>query len=227
MLASGSDDGTVLLWDITLDTEVTVLKGDVNKDGVVDILDLVLVATRLGSTGPNIADANGDGNVNILDLVLVAGEMVVAPAAPSINSGDMAMLRPSEVKQWLEEARGLGLEDVTSLRGIRFLEGLLALLTPSETALLPNYPNPFNPETWIPYHLANEANVQISIYDIKGVLVRQPDLGYQRTGYYVNRSRAVYWDGRNGSGERVASGIYFYTLTADEFAVTRKMLIGK
>ncbi|MDE0298538.1 MAG: dockerin type I domain-containing protein [Candidatus Poribacteria bacterium] len=227
MLASGSDDGTVLLWDITLDTEVAVLKGDVNKDGVVDILDLVLVATRLGSTGPNTADANGDGNVNILDLVLVAGEMVVAPAAPSIHSGDMALLRPSEVKQWLEEARGLGLDDVTSLRGIRFLEGLLAVLTPRETALLPNYPNPFNPETWIPYRLAADADVQISIYDGRGVLVRQLNPGHQQAGHYIDRGRAAYWDGKNEHAETVASGVYFYQLRAADFSHMRRMVVVK
>ena len=89
---------------------------------------------------------------------------------------------------------------------------LFAALTPKETVLLPNYPNPFNPETWIPYQLANGMNVQISIYDISGELVRQLDLGHQRAGHYTERSRAAYWDGRNGGGERVASGVYFYHL---------------
>ena len=227
MLASGSNDGTVLLWDITLDTEVTVLKGDVNKDGVVNILDLVLVATRLGNTGPNIADANGDGNVNILDLVLVAGEMVVAPAAPAINSAGMTMLSPSEVKQWLEEARGLGLDDVTSLRGIRFLERLLAALRPRETALLPNYPNPFNPETWIPYRLADDADVRISIYDGRGVLVRKLNPGHQPAGLYIDKERAAYWDGKNEHAETVASGVYIYRLAAGDFSASRRMVIVK
>ncbi len=227
MLASGSDDGTVLLWDITLDIEVAILKGDVNQDGVVNILDLVLVATRLGNTGPNIADANGDGSVNILDLVLVAGEMSSAPAAPPIHSGGMAMLSPSEVKQWLEEARGLGLDDVTSLRGIRFLEGLLAVLTPRETALLPNYPNPFNPETWIPYRLAADADVQISIYDGRGVLVRRLDLGRQPAGHYIDRGRAAYWDGRNEHAETVASGVYFYQFSAADYSHMRRMVVVK
>ena len=98
---------------------------------------------------------------------------------------------------------------------------------PVETALLVNYPNPFNPETWIPYHLGNDADVQISIYDISGGLVRQLDLGYQQAGYYTDRSRAAHWDGRNGGGERVASGVYFFTLAADTFRATRKMLVGK
>ena len=73
-----------------------------------NIQDLVLVATRLGQTGPNIADANGDGIVHILDLILVAGELGNEAGAPSIYSDGVAMLSPSEVKQWLEEARGLG-----------------------------------------------------------------------------------------------------------------------
>ena len=98
---------------------------------------------------------------------------------------------------------------------------------PDQTLLRPNYPNPFNPETWIPYHLANDTDVQISIYDISGGLVRQLDLGYQQAGYYTDRSRAAYWDGRNGSGEFAASGVYFYTLSAEAFRSTRKMLVGK
>jgi flagellar hook assembly protein FlgD len=101
------------------------------------------------------------------------------------------------------------------------------MLIPDETALLPNYPNPFNPETWIPYHLANPSNVQITIYDTRGTIVRQLDLGHQPQGYYTSQSRAAYWDGRNTVGERVASGIYFYTLTAGDFTATRKLLIRK
>ena len=98
---------------------------------------------------------------------------------------------------------------------------------PDQTLLQPNYPNPFNPETWIPYHLANDSDVQISIYDINGALVRQLDLGYQQAGYYTNRSRAAYWDGRNEFGERVATGIYFYQLRADNMSLIRKMVILK
>ena len=98
---------------------------------------------------------------------------------------------------------------------------------PSETALLPNYPNPFNPETWIPYHLAEPADVTLRIYAADGKQVRTLALGHQSAGIYENRSRAAYWDGRNTTGERVASGMYFYTLTAGDFAATKKMLIMK
>ena len=98
---------------------------------------------------------------------------------------------------------------------------------PSETALLPNYPNPFNPETWIPYRLAESADVTLSIYSADGKLVRTLALGHQPAGIYENKSRAAYWDGRNAVGERVASGLYFYTLTAGDFAATGKMLIMK
>ena len=100
-------------------------------------------------------------------------------------------------------------------------------LRPDETALLANYPNPFNPETWIPYQLAKPADVTIRIYATSGVLVRTLSLGYQPVGIYQYRSRAAYWDGRNEVGESVASGVYFYTLTAGDFTATRKMLIRK
>ena len=98
---------------------------------------------------------------------------------------------------------------------------------PEKTSLLPNYPNPFNPETWIPYQLAKPANVTLTIYDINGRVVRDLDLGHQRAGIYQSRARAAHWDGKNATGEPVASGLYFYTLKAGEFSATRKMLIRK
>ena len=98
---------------------------------------------------------------------------------------------------------------------------------PETTALLPNYPNPFNPETWIPYQLSEPTDVTLTIYDIHGRIVRALDFGHQRAGMYHTRSRAAYWDGRNAVGEPVASGVYFYTLKAGEFSATRKMLIRK
>ncbi len=96
---------------------------------------------------------------------------------------------------------------------------------PAETSVLPNYPNPFNPETWIPYQLAKPADVSVSIYSADGKLVRTLTLGYKPAGIYYDKPRALYWDGKNKQGEPVASGIYFYTLTAGDFTATKKMLI--
>ncbi len=98
---------------------------------------------------------------------------------------------------------------------------------PAETSLLPNYPNPFNPETWIPYRLAKPAEVSVSIYSADGKLVRTLALGHQPAGIYQNRHRAAYWDGTNEQGEPVASGVYFYTLKAGDFSATKKMLMRK
>ena len=102
-----------------------------------------------------------------------------------------------------------------------------APLTPAETALFPNYPNPFNPETWIPYQLAEATDVTLTIYDIKGREVRRLALGHRPAGVYRSRGRAAHWDGRNQIGEKVATGLYFYTLTTGEFTATGKMLIQK
>ena len=98
---------------------------------------------------------------------------------------------------------------------------------PAETTLLRNYPNPFNPETWIPYRLAQGAFVTVTIYDGNGQMVRTLDVGHQTAGVYESQSKAVYWDGRNDLGESVASGLYFYTLTSGDYSATRKMLILK
>ena len=207
-------------------TEPTKLIGDVNGDGTVNIADLVLVASNLGQTGQNAADVNSDGVVNIADLVLVAGALGTS-ASPSVHPQILEMLTATDVKQWLSAAQRLNLTDMHSQRGIRFLQQLLVALTPKETALLPNFPNPFNPETWIPYHLAQAANVTLTIYDVRGVLVRALTLGHQPAGVYQSRGRAAYWDGKNQLGEKVASGLYFYTLAAGDFTATRKMLIQK
>ena len=203
------------------------LTGDINEDGVVNIQDLVLVAGQFGQSGPNSADVNKDGVVNIQDLVLVAGAFGNTAAAPALRSQALAMLTANDVQGWLAQARGLALTDAASQRGIIFLEQLLSVLIPKETVLLPNYPNPFNPETWIPYDLAKDAEVTLHIYAVNGTLVRTLALGHQPAGMYQNRSRAAYWDGKNEFGESVASGVYFYTLTAGEFTATRKMLIRK
>ena len=201
--------------------------GDINRDGVVNIQDLVIVSARFGQTGQNSADVNADGIVDIVDLVLVAGAIENDAAAPSLHPQVLEILTAVEVKQWLSQAQQLNLTDITAQRGILFLEQLFVALTPKETALLHNYPNPFNPETWIPYHLSKDADVTLHIYAVNGTLVRTLALGHQPAGMYQNRSRAAHWDGRNAFGEKVASGLYFYTLTAGDFTATRKMLIRK
>ena len=211
---------------IRIVVEEQLATGDVNRDGVVSILDLILVAQQLGKrvTAGSAVDVNGDGVVSILDLIRVAQGIAGSPAAPAAGTGsvDAAM-----IEAWIAQAR---LEDDGSLtfkQGIENLQKLLASLIPEETALLRNYPNPFNPETWIPYQLAESAEVTLTIYDINGQLIRRLAVGHQAAGMYQNRSRAAYWDGRNQLGESVASGLYFYTLTADEFTATRRMLILK
>ena len=216
------------IFNATATGELTPLVADVNGDGAVNIQDLVLVASRLGQAGQNKADVNGDGAVNIQDLVLVAGELGTDAAAPSAwHHTAMGIPTRATVEQWLTQAHGLSLTDARSQRGILLLERLLATLAPEETALLTNYPNPFNPETWIPYHLSEPVDVTLTIYSVDGKVVRRLDLGHQASGYYQSKARAAYWDGRNAVGERVASGIYFYTLTVGDFSATKKLLIRK
>ena len=229
-LASGSGDDTVFLWEVTpTSSEPERIAEDVNGDGVVNIIDLTLVASNFGKTGENAADVNGDGVVNIIDLTLVAAAFGnTASAAPEIWSCPLdGTLTRAEVEAWLREARQMNLTDASFQRGILILEQLLVALTPKETVLLPNYPNPFNPETWIPYQLATSADVTLTIYSANGVVVRTIQLGNIPAGIYQNKNRAAYWDGKNELGEPVASGVYFYTLTAGEFTATRKMLIRK
>ena len=203
---------------------------DINGDGTVDTTDLVLVAahfgqTVLGDVNPN-PDVNRDGVVDIIDLLLVISEINVEDAAPSI-SHQVVSLNPTMIQQWIYQARQLPISDAYVEKGIERLEQLLASVLPTETRLLDNYPNPFNPETWIPYQLATASDVTITIYDVRGNLIRRLDLGHQPAGAYYGRGSAASWDGRNDRGESVASGVYFYTFFAGGFIGTRRMLLRK
>ncbi len=102
---------------------------------------------------------------------------------------------------------------------------LSVLTRPQFNLLQQNYPNPFNPETWIPYQLKDDALVKIYIYSSTGQLVRILDLGYKKAGFYLDKEKAVHWDGKNEFGEPVSSGIYFYTIRTGDFVSTRKMTI--
>jgi len=213
------------------------LPADVNTDGVVDILDLTAVAQGIdaadGVNGLSLIEVEA----GLLAAVEQGAELEAIAGAPAsfgsarwdVLSGSMAA---KNIAAALSDVRQMAVGDVRLGKGMAVLEELLQLLSemvaiPELTALLPNYPNPFNPETWIPYQLAKPADVSLTIYAVNGQVVRRLALGHQAAGVYQSRSRAVYWDGRNAVGEPVASGAYFYTLTAGDFTVTRKMLIKK
>ena len=211
-----------------------LLTVDVTGNGKVNVNDLVEVARNYGKTvgaGANRkADVNGDGEVDVDDFIAVAEAVDAAAGAPAIARGDIETgdLQAADVQRWIRDAKAANADPA----GITALERLLAALTrveaqPKETVLLANYPNPFNPETWIPYQLAEPAEVTVTIHASDGKLVRELELGQVPAGTYQNRSRAAYWDGRNAQGEPVASGVYFYTLKAGEFSATRKMVIRK
>ena len=217
------------IQDISLWRLLTV---DVTGNGKVNVNDLVEVAKNYGKTvggGANRkADVNGDGEVDVDDILAVI-EAVDAAAAPSLaQEGPNLTVTATAVRQWIRDAKQANADPA----GIAALERLLAALThvetpPKETVLLANYPNPFNPETWIPYELAEAAEIQVSIHASDGKLVRTLELGQRPAGIYQTKGRAAYWDGRNALNEPVASGVYFYTLTAGDFKATRKMLIRK
>ena len=218
--------------EVTLVIEGQLATGDVNRDGQVSILDMILIAQQLGKKVPlhSPVDVNGDGTISILDLILVAqhlGESTAAAAPSMLAMEDIEGLDPTMIQAWIERAQVENDGSLAFQQGIAYLQSLLASLIPEKTALLPNYPNPFNPETWIPYQLSEPAKVTLRIYAVNGELVRTLALGHTPAGIYQNRSRAAYWDGKNDVGEPVASGLYFYTLTAGDFTATRKLLIRK
>jgi len=202
---------------------VEPIPSDVNQDQVIDILDLVLVASQFGREGNAlVGDVDGDGRVSIFDLVMVANQFGQNPLA------QLPAVAPSQLEQMETELSAdqrlraikaideLAADSSQSAEILAFLQRVSLTLRPraipSMTQLLPNYPNPFNPETWIPFRLASNTGVRLLIYSASGQLVRQLVLGSLPAGDYLTPDRSAYWDGRDQKGRIVPSGIYFCRL---------------
>ena len=202
-------------------------KYDVNGDGKVDNGDASLVASGL-DTGNAKYDVNGDGTVNFLDLLLVfENRDEDAAAAPAIVGMKLNAVQIDRIEEQIDLLIATNDRSPAAMRTLVYLQQLLATARPEKTQLFANYPNPFNPETWIPYELATDTHVKITIYNTQGVVIRTLQFGHQSGGYYTDRDRAAYWDGRNALGEQVASGLYFYQLETDAMSSMRKMVILK
>ena len=181
---------------------------------------IVYNPAALVATGVDAAD--GDG------VVLAANTDtpgVVQIATSNLNAFDQEVLATIHFKALQHD------KATAELREIEFFGldsfSINAVIIPDRNLLGQNFPNPFNPETWIPYQLKDESEVTIQIYDVSGRLVRTINLGHKSSGIYVTREEAAYWDGRNNAGERMASGLYFYTLKTKSYAHTKRMLLLK
>ena len=202
-------------------------KYDVNGDGTVDNTDASLVSAGF-DTGNAKYDVNGDGMVNFLDLLLVFDNRDDnAAGAPTIVGMRLTAIQIERIEEQIGLLIATNDRSPAALRTLVYLQQLLVTARPEKTQLFANYPNPFNPETWIPYELATDTHVKITIYNTQGVVIRTLQFGHQSAGYYTDRDRAAYWDGRNALGEQVASGLYFYQLETDEMSSMRKMVILK
>ena len=189
--------------------------------------------------GKMLASGNGDRTIRLWDVATREEKRILKGHRGSINSvafspdgktiasgsDDATILLWDYTSLADETDDGKDVDEPSSVesRGKK----LVTLGQIKRNQLFQNYPNPFNPETWIPYRLSNASDVQITIYDARGTVVRQLDLGHQPAGTYQTRGRAAHWDGKNAQGESVASGAYYYTLSAGDFNATRKMLIKK
>ena len=204
-------------------------KYDVNSDGTVDNMDASLVIDALGTRNAAY-DVNGDGAVNFLDVVLVFDnrDAGVAGAPTLVGNLKLTAIQIDRIEEQINLLIATNDRSPSAMRVLVYLQQLLATETrPEKTQLFANYPNPFNPETWIPYELATDTHVRLTIYNTQGVVIRSLEFGQQSAGYYVGRDRAAYWDGRNAFGEQVASGLYFYQFETDEMSSMRKMVILK
>jgi hypothetical protein len=162
-----------------------------------------------------IGDANNDGEVNSGDAIFIL--LIVT-----------GQIEPTEQQELAADVNGDGVIDVNdALFVLNIVAGLAAPDANFDSALLQNFPNPFNPETWIPFRLSEGSEVTIEIYDATGHLVRRLPLGHKPAGFYTSQERAAYWDGCNEHGERVASGVYFYAIRAADFADMKKMIIAQ
>ncbi len=205
------------------------LPWDIDDNGVVDIEDLLLISNSFGSKtidNPKV-DVNKDGIVDIIDLLIVAAHLGESSHTGAPKSISITGQHLDRVQQWINDAHNIEETSPIYRKGIKNLELFIDSYVPKMTKLLPNFPNPFNPETWIPYDLGEGTDVNIYIHNLKGELIRHLNVGFQSSGKYRSRSRAAFWDGRNSYGEEVSSGVYFYSFDTGQIILTRKMVITK
>ena len=225
------------LSSLTALTELN-LEGNVISD--ISSLSSLTALTALYLSGNSISDISALSSLTALrdlDLSFTARFFgILLDTTPLESLKTLQSLVFSSGMTLDEDSIDRILANNPGLREITWIQELLigrprgapsAPVLPNETALLPNYPNPFNPETWIPYQLATDGDVTLTIYDVRGIMVRRLVLGHQPAGFYRSRGRAAHWDGRNQLGEKVASGLYFYTFRAGDFTATQKLLIRK
>ena len=221
--------GTKVVYDPIIPPSEKLI-GDVNFDNEVNIFDLVMVASEFGKIEGNLkGDINLDGLVNIFDLVLVARNFGKSFAvAPSIvqnirlNSAEIQNIAFAIDYLKLNNSHSDAEETI-----LYVLESILTKTLPKQSQLLPNYPNPFNPETWIPFRAAKDGNASVTIYDINGTIIRLLPIGYVLAGNYLGPDKAIYWNGKTDAGEYVSSGTYFYQIKLVDYTETRKMIIVK
>jgi hypothetical protein len=186
---------------------------------------LVYVTIRKGTDSSiplaTITDVHGYWNLNLADLKTKDGQIY------DYRTGDEIYLQlPASNFRYVAEVTGVPTQNL----GRHLVSSRVSLVNhvaPTKPMLYQNYPNPFNPETWIPFQLSQSEDVLITIYNSAGKVVKTISLTNQPAGLYLDKDKAVYWDGTNQAGENVASGIYFYTIRAGEFSATRKMIILK
>ena len=208
--------------------EIDSVTGQLTTKTVLDYHNKPVHTVKVG-----VSDGSQTDSIMVTINVLSDERVAFAPTIKSDRTASVlepALFKTLDIEELQVHLQRLSAESDGSpkyQREVAMLKALLASMHPDKTMLLANYPNPFNPETWIPYHLAKSAHTQITIYDASGTVVRHLELGHQSSGYYTSRSQAAYWDGMNDFGERVASGIYFYQLQANTISPLRKMIILK
>ncbi|MDI6792223.1 MAG: right-handed parallel beta-helix repeat-containing protein [bacterium] len=232
---------------------LVIWPGDTNNDAYVDAKDILPIGmywkvtgaprpsattqwvgqSMLGwsTTAATYADANGDGVVDAKDVLAVGlnwhRSHTVVSAAPVVTGGEAIDYSAYlEAFRAMYEALGDGNSELKQVLADYISRGMQSFI-PAKTALGQNYPNPLNPETFLPFSLSHEVEVAINIFDLSGRLVRSFDLGVLPAGGYTSKDRAAYWDGKDSNGQEVSSGIYFYQLKAGSFETTRKMIVLK
>ena len=217
ILASASFDQTVRLWDVETATLKNTLQGHTDR----------VTSVAFAPDGKTLASAGYDRTVRLWDAdsgnlqntlqghMGIVSSVAFAPDGKTLASGsEDGTVLLWDMSPYITPATPTAVQSSSTM-------------LPTQTALLANFPNPFNPNTYIPYQLHAPTQVRLSIYDIRGALIREIDLGYRAAGQYLTSANAAHWDGRDHRGEQGASGVYLYRLQAGPVTYVRKMVLVK